>query len=1232
MEEKRSALTSLRAHKKKFVGSLRTGIAVKDANPGIVNQENLQLFANTNLAVHEDEQDAAAAVLPPNTSVIRSIIDNAKKNENVHEPGPWNKAKLGKSGKLFGRAGALSQPGFAIMEDENLPPIPCPENLFEKGIQLPEGFVRCNKPLPVWNIPIVVEEPIVSRSIPKYEKFYLYPNKQKEISADEYRAFKWFKNRGMRAPVTEEYEHVWSQGFDYPIRIPPGFVSKNVPQVEKQDFPLFIEDEQSADFQVPLQRMYPGNGEVLSFEELMAEKFKRGGIRLATEEDFEEVCDSDDMEITVIGDRRQSIYPGARKSIVPRKSIISRKSFAQPPPIEEDEEEEAEVAVIKPLSEPRVRFESQVDEQSSGAIPKSIFKRKMDEEATANQEDRATGEKREFVAETPPRSNFNSFKPPAPVEKKTRPFELEDEDGPYCTANDTCSTQQFNFFIKAQSVSTPVSKKNIPKLLPLAASQVEESNSNVSPTNCESTAAPVSTTPGSSEALGTKQLSTIMETTEQSKSSVSHATSDNDTDMHTKTPKNMQNSNHHVVSQLEVEKRLFNPMLASFRMPEDQTETCSTIMMPIRVIPNLEVFATPAKMMRSLKAFDIVAPSFDVFEDETIKSPSKMESLMKSPGDNSMKLPEHEFEIPATQPVDFEAPETESENNESLEIPATQDLMHAFEVPATQNDEIPETQDMDDIEIPATQDMEDVVPATSKDQKASPKEAVKEDSFCFNIYEDSVKEVPKQQGPVKFNLPDEDGTGFLHMSRKENLLVRPAATKRTVSDDFLDLLMSPQNPKMDLRQSKVGKVDISDLLKFSAIGQVSGCSVSLENSLKNLSIELPKSGTPTSTTPNLFDDDLNTEKFSSALGNLKNSTLLIDNSQRCSRPAPQMISHLDMSIELDEYEMGRLGFANTLTNVDEIQDIAKNVQPEPTEFKVPQAPVFKAPSKPISKPPLTSNFRVFEDDDDTTNALSKSIYFQKPIVEPDFEEVEKLWDGELMASFIANACNQYEHTIAEDNHNLSLKVQEAIGNSRGNPFDARVREAMLEHCNFSPYLEEHVKSCVLLKKIPLLKPGVEIECSDQQFSVVKFITKGGFGSIFTAKNTATGELMALKQEKPANLWEYYICVELKDRLKDKRMGPAFMNIEYAIVANNASVFVTQFSPFGTIIDICNKYKNIYRKNLDEYVVMVLTSQLLSIIDHMHGCKIIHGDIKPDNFLLMTKLVYTVTFKVKKIKS
>lgn len=79
-----------------------------------------------------------------------------------------------------------------------------------------------------------------------------------------------------------------------------------------------------------------------------------------------------------------------------------------------------------------------------------------------------------------------------------------------------------------------------------------------------------------------------------------------------------------------------------------------------------------------------------------------------------------------------------------------------------------------------------------------------------------------------------------------------------------------------------------------------------------------------------------------------------------------------------------------------------------------------------------------------------------------------------------------------------------------------------------------------------------------------------------------------------------------------------MNVDHALIGNNASVLVSAYSSYGTLLDVCNKHKSVTKRNVDELIVMNLTTQMLSIVDHLHGASIIHGDIKPDNFLLMRR--------------
>lgn len=53
--------------------------------------------------------------------------------------------------------------------------------------------------------------------------------------------------------------------------------------------------------------------------------------------------------------------------------------------------------------------------------------------------------------------------------------------------------------------------------------------------------------------------------------------------------------------------------------------------------------------------------------------------------------------------------------------------------------------------------------------------------------------------------------------------------------------------------------------------------------------------------------------------------------------------------------------------------------------------------------------------------------------------------------------------------------------------------------------------------------------------VMKRIQK--YLNIFTCsgKEMIGGKNVALKQEKPANLWEYYICLEIQDRIRIDEM-------------------------------------------------------------------------------------------------
>lgn len=77
-----------------------------------------------------------------------------------------------------------------------------------------------------------------------------------------------------------------------------------------------------------------------------------------------------------------------------------------------------------------------------------------------------------------------------------------------------------------------------------------------------------------------------------------------------------------------------------------------------------------------------------------------------------------------------------------------------------------------------------------------------------------------------------------------------------------------------------------------------------------------------------------------------------------------------------------------------------------------------------------------------------------------------------------------------------------------------------------------------------------------------------------------------------------------------------MDISTAIIAPNASIIATEFSPYGTLLDINNKMRQATTKVMHESLVMHFSAQICRIVQELHKNQIIHADIKPDNFLLM----------------
>ncbi|XP_031628925.1 uncharacterized protein LOC116344486 [Contarinia nasturtii] len=491
MEEQRLALTSLRAHKHRHVGSIRTGSAVKSYNPGRVEQHgassrNSRLKDNRNVQIFEDNGEEPTSPVA-STSVVQSIINSTKKQENMREPGPWNKAKI-KSNPLFSGASS-TKPSFSILEDDNLlpPPIPLDEkdNNYARGIQLPRDFVRKNLPQEEFLFQLHRDDEPGKNTLYNYDKFMLFPAKDKCYSLEELCAYKWFKKNNIKNTFTETQAAIWENGHDIPLRLPPHFVRKNRKQDDWKLSPVnymdIIENGQRK-FGFDISLVYTPIDE-FSPEEILQSKWLNGEMRSQKDAEMEITCGFERLEeIYNRKANRRSMILGGRKSMLPRKSNSPRKSTSRKSiiehapavaPMPENEEEEPTTlnsepplptGAVKKTSLPKrksVYFAKTLETLTTiqeTASPPTLRRKLNEDEETAESYNRPTVSKFNIFEDNEPidtEVDDNMFKVPQAVPAQKSVFQ-DDLDG--------CTTQTFNFFIKSQSISTPKVEKQTAKM------------------------------------------------------------------------------------------------------------------------------------------------------------------------------------------------------------------------------------------------------------------------------------------------------------------------------------------------------------------------------------------------------------------------------------------------------------------------------------------------------------------------------------------------------------------------------------------------------------------------------------------------------------------------------------------------------------------------------------------------------------------------------------------------
>ncbi|XP_066588333.1 probable inactive serine/threonine-protein kinase bub1 [Prorops nasuta] len=183
------------------------------------------------------------------------------------------------------------------------------------------------------------------------------------------------------------------------------------------------------------------------------------------------------------------------------------------------------------------------------------------------------------------------------------------------------------------------------------------------------------------------------------------------------------------------------------------------------------------------------------------------------------------------------------------------------------------------------------------------------------------------------------------------------------------------------------------------------------------------------------------------------------------------------------------------------------------------------------------------------------------------------------------------------------------------PFDKNLIAGLLKKIKFPQ--AHHNKGFIKLNtNLNKFVPSTMITLGTDAYDLDKCLGKGMYGTVFKGTCIQTGQTLALKMQRPAWVWEYYIASEIKNRLTNPHMLRGYMDVTAAYVADNSSVLVSEYSKYGTLLAVTNQIKIATGKPLSEPLAIFFTIEILQIVEYLHKCQIIHGDIKPDNFLLM----------------
>ena len=142
--------------------------------------------------------------------------------------------------------------------------------------------------------------------------------------------------------------------------------------------------------------------------------------------------------------------------------------------------------------------------------------------------------------------------------------------------------------------------------------------------------------------------------------------------------------------------------------------------------------------------------------------------------------------------------------------------------------------------------------------------------------------------------------------------------------------------------------------------------------------------------------------------------------------------------------------------------------------------------------------------------------------------------------------------------------------------------------------------------------GEEKHLSIDDFTLLKVVGKGSYGTVMLARKKDTGEVLAIKMLKKSYLKKRKQEVHTKTErfILETINHPFIVNLKYAFQNSEKLYFCLEFCPGGELFFHLQRVEN-----FDEEVTRFYSAQMVLALEHLHKHDVIYRDLKPENVLI-----------------